>query len=134
MPSAGRIVQLSQMRFERRCRPAAADCRGIGAIRSFRVQFRPDRLLLRTNGARLGNVRPSKGLGWVPQMEPTMISLKVLSSAAIMALVVPIVAPSVSFAQTPPKAGGAVGARGGGGGGMRAGGGGMPGGGGMRAR
>ena len=30
----------------------------------------------RTISARLGNVRPSKGLGCVPQMEPTMINLE----------------------------------------------------------
>jgi BA14K-like protein len=47
-------------------------------------------------------------------MEPTMISLKVLSTVAAMTLVLPMVAPSVSFAQSNPgKAGGGV-ARGGG--------------------
>jgi hypothetical protein len=34
-------------------------------------------------------------------MEPTMISLKVLSTAAVMALVLPMVAPTASFAQNP---------------------------------
>jgi hypothetical protein len=34
-------------------------------------------------------------------MEPTMISLKVLSTAAAMALVLPMVAPTASFAQNP---------------------------------
>src|SRR5947208_2996736 len=34
-----------------------------------------------------------------PQMEPTMISLKVLSTAAAIALVLPIAAPGASFAQ-----------------------------------
>jgi hypothetical protein len=34
-------------------------------------------------------------------MEPTMISLKVLSAAAAMALVLPMVAPTASFAQNP---------------------------------
>ena len=47
----------------------------IGAIRSFCIQFRPTGSSAH-NGARLGNVRPLKGLGCVPQMEPTMISLK----------------------------------------------------------
>jgi hypothetical protein len=69
-------------------------------------------------------------------MEPTMISLKVLSTAAVMALVLPMVAPTASLAQNPPGArgagggiragggGGAPAARfGGGGGGMRIGGG-----------
>jgi hypothetical protein len=51
-------------------------------------------------------------------MEPTMISLKVLSTAAVMALVLPMVAPTASLAQNPP------GARGAGSGGIRAGGGG----------
>jgi hypothetical protein len=46
-------------------------------------------------------------------MEPTMISLKVLSAAAAMTLILPIVAPSESFAQSPnpnAKAGRAAGA------------------------
>lgn len=55
----------------------------------------------RTIGARLGNVRPSNGLVCVPQMEPIMISLKVLSTAAAMALVLPMAAPTASFAQNP---------------------------------
>jgi hypothetical protein len=73
-------------------------------------------------------------------MEPTMINLKVLSTAAAMALLLPMVAPTASFAQTP---GGKVSAspRGGGGGAPAArmgGGGGAPaarmgGGGGFRA-
>jgi hypothetical protein len=59
-------------------------------------------------------------------MEPTMISLKILSTAAAMALALPLVVPSASFAQHPgpPRAlgahgggGGAPAARGGGGGG-----------------
>jgi hypothetical protein len=39
--------------------------------------------------------------GWIvsPQMEPTMIKLKVLSSVAAIVLVLPIAAPSASFAQ-----------------------------------
>jgi BA14K-like protein len=74
-------------------------------------------------------------------MEPKMISLKVLSTAAVMALVIPMAAPTVSFAQNvhagkagPPRAGvargagprfnGGGGARVNGGGGVRYGGGG----------
>jgi hypothetical protein len=71
-------------------------------------------------------------------MEPTMISLKVLSTAAVMALVLPMVAPTASFAQNPNgtkfsyagRPAGAVapaarfGGGGGGGGGFRPGGGG----------
>jgi BA14K-like protein len=38
-------------------------------------------------------------------MEPKMISLKVLSTVAVMALVLPMVAPSVSFAAPPGKGG-----------------------------
>ena len=64
-------------------------------------------------------------------MEPIMISLKVLSTAAVMALVLPVLTPSASFAQvhTGPDAarGAAVAHPGGGGrpgGGMRPGGGG----------
>src|SRR5258705_9671760 len=66
-------------------------------------------------------------------MEPTMISLKVLSTAAAMALLLPMAAPSASFARDPggagvsPRGGGGApaarmggGFRGGGGGGMPA--------------
>jgi hypothetical protein len=64
-------------------------------------------------------------------MEPTMISLKVLSTAAVMALVLPMMAPTASYAQNGNKmnfAGKGVGAApaarfGGGGGGFRPGGG-----------
>jgi hypothetical protein len=55
-------------------------------------------------------------------MEPMMISLKVLSTVAVMALVLPMMAPAASFAQGPPGKGGGGGVRGGGGG-VRAGGG-----------
>jgi hypothetical protein len=61
-------------------------------------------------------------------MEPlSMISLKVLSTAAILALALPLVMPEPSFAQAPPGAragGGGARPAGGGGGGFRAGGGG----------
>jgi hypothetical protein len=59
-------------------------------------------------------------------MEPIMISLKVLSTAAVMALVLPMAAPSASFAQHPHGGGRVAGAHPGGGGhpgGFRAGGG-----------
>jgi hypothetical protein len=107
-------------------------CRGNSAICSFRVQLRPVTLLPRTIGARLGNVCPPKGLGRIPHRKPTgfgadMISLKVLGTTAILALVLPVVTPDTSFAQVLP---GAAGARGGGGGGGRPAGGG---GGGFRA-
>src|SRR5260370_30320761 len=91
--------------------------------------------MLRAIGARLGNVCALRGLSRVPQMEPTMNSLKVLSTAAAMALLLPMAAPTASFAQTPggkvnasPRGGGggAPAARMGGGGGFRAGGGGAP--------
>ena len=54
-------------------------------------------------------------------MEPTMISLKVLSTAAAMALVLPMVVPSESFAQNPyaGRSAGNVRAGVGGGGGAR---------------
>src|SRR5882762_8482943 len=70
---------------------------------------------MRTIGARLGNVRSAKGLGCVPQMEPTMISLKVLSTAAALALVLPMAASTPSFAQSNAQIGN-----------IRAGGGGAP--------
>src|SRR5882724_8192558 len=110
MPSASRIVQLSPLsaRSIAACEPAVwrpivaeTGCRGIGAIHSFHVQFRPDSFMPRTISARLGNVCRSYGLDCVPCMEPTMISLKALSTAAAMALVLPVVAPSASFAQMP---------------------------------
>src|SRR6266849_1740844 len=47
-------------------------------------------------------------------MEPTMISLKVLSTAAAIALVLPIAAPSESFAQNPHGGKGNFAMRGGG--------------------
>jgi hypothetical protein len=49
-------------------------------------------------------------------MEPIMISLKVLSTVAVMALVLPMVAPAASFAQKPPGAARSGGVRAGGGG------------------
>src|SRR5216683_1206469 len=113
-------------------RLAATECRGIGAIRSFHVQFHSGSLIARTIGARLGNVCALRRLDSVPQMEPTMISVKVLSIAAAMALLLPMVAPTASSAQTPggkvsatPRGGGGgvPAARMGGGGGFRAGGG-----------
>jgi BA14K-like protein len=52
-------------------------------------------------------------------MEPMMISLKVLSTVAALALVLPMVAPAASFAQSTGKVGGVRG----GGGGVRPGGG-----------
>jgi hypothetical protein len=65
-------------------------------------------------------------------MEPKMINLKVLSTVAAMALLLPVVAPSTGSAQgLGSKADGARAGGGGGGGGFRAGGGG--GGGGFRA-
>jgi hypothetical protein len=58
-------------------------------------------------------------------MEPlSMINLKLLSTAAVFALALPLVMPEASFAQSPPGAIGARAGGGGGGGGVRAGGGG----------
>lgn len=56
-------------------------------------------------GAKVGNAHPLGGLERVPRMEPTMISLKVLSAAAVLALALPAVAPTESFAQIPPHRG-----------------------------
>jgi hypothetical protein len=116
-------------------RDFVTECRGIGVIRSCRVQLRSGTLKRRTIGARLGNLHPSEGLGCVPQMEPrSMINLKVLSTAAIVALALPLVTPEPTYAQAPPgmagggrgggAPGGGGGRPGGGGGGFRAGGGG----------
>jgi hypothetical protein len=150
MPLARRIVQLLQSTVLQTVddqHDIVTDCRGAGAICSFRVQLQSDSLGARTIGARLGNVYAFKGLGRVPHMEPlSMISLKVLSTAAILALALPLVMPEPSFAQAPPgaragggggrpAAGGGGGFRGGGGGGgFRAGGAAIapPGGGGFR--
>jgi hypothetical protein len=49
-----------------------------------------------------GNVCLSKQLGCIPLMEPTMISPKVLSTVAAIALVLPMAVPTASFAQNPP--------------------------------
>ncbi|HEY9455505.1 MAG TPA: hypothetical protein VIR82_22715, partial [Bradyrhizobium sp.] len=62
---------------------------------------------------------------YIPHMEPMMINLKVLSTAAAMALVLPLVVPSQSSAQVPGMRGGGGGGTvaapsvGGGGGGAR---------------
>src|ERR1700750_3448153 len=110
---------------------APSPCRGIGPIRSFRVQFRSDRLSVRTTRARARERPPDEWVRtYVPQMEPVMISLKVLGTAAAMALLLPMVAPTSSSAQglglKAQGAGGGGGGvpRGGGGGGFHAGGGG----------
>jgi hypothetical protein len=49
-----------------------------------------------------GNVCLSKQLGCIPLMEPTMISPRVLSTVAAIALVLPMAVPTASFAQSPP--------------------------------
>jgi hypothetical protein len=85
-------------------RPIVAE---IGAVCSFRIQFLSARLELHTRSAcGLGNVRLLRGLG-ISQMEPTMISLKVLSTAAAIALALPLIAPGESFAQQRHVIGGA---------------------------
>jgi hypothetical protein len=66
----------------------------------------------RATGARLGNVRPRGWLDHEPEMEPTMNKLKVLSTAAVMALALPLAMASDSFAQSHGGRGGMV-ARGG---------------------
>ncbi len=134
MPSARRNVQPShalaksarQARQPRRD-AAAVDvlCRGIDAIHSFRIQFQPDSLAPSTVGVRLGNVAPLSGLGGSREWSSRMINLRILSTAAVMALVLPMTAPTVSFAQQPINSHG---------GGARPGGGGHPGGGGAGFR
>ena len=61
-------------------------------------------------GAGLGNLQPSNGFGPVPQLELIMISLKVLSTAAAMALLMTLAVPTEGFAQNPhgSKANGGV--------------------------
>jgi len=121
MPLRVRIVQPSPLRrviLQGMAGPTFGGiCRGIGTIRSFRVQLRSGRLRLHRWGARLGNRPPAEELGCVPYKEPTMISLRVLSAAAALALVLPLAVPSASFAQHPPGArGGSPGVHPGGGG------------------
>jgi hypothetical protein len=117
MPLAGRIVQLSHGssigRRNASHAAAATDCHAVVAIGALREPSTVERV------------------SRVPQLETIMINLKVLSSAAAIALLLPLVAPTESFAQNPngSKANGTHG-----GAGVHAGGGGMrPGGGGMRA-
>src|SRR5258708_22113679 len=52
------------------------------------------------------------GVGCVTQMEPAMISLKVLGTVAAIALVLPMAAPTASFAQNPYVGKAGVAARG----------------------
>src|SRR5450755_1654081 len=75
-----------------------------------------------------GNVRLSKQLGCIPLMEPTVISLRVLSTVAAIALILPMAVPTASFAQNQPpgKAGGAAAHVGAGGAPRIGGGGGQP--------
>jgi BA14K-like protein len=61
----------------------------------------------------------------IPEMEPKMINLKVLSTVAALALVLPMAAPVESYAAGRGGFGGGGGMRGGGGGGMHMGGGGF---------
>src|SRR6185436_4418336 len=107
---------------------APAHGRGIGAIRSFRVQFGPDRLSLAAINTRARERPPAERVRtYIPQMEPIMINLKVLSTAAAIALALPMVASSISAVQAQGRGdapGGGGGARGGGGGGAAIGGGG----------
>jgi len=56
-------------------------------------------------GARLGSVPSPSGFDDRLPMEPTMTRLKVLSTAAAMALVLPLLASTASFAQNPPPGG-----------------------------
>src|SRR3978361_1373954 len=115
MPSGGGIVQLSPARSK-----AVAD----GQLsRNRRNPFMSRTVqvcdLLRAQMVRGCGTSPLiKGLDGVPEREPTMNSLKVLSTAAVMALALPILAPSASSAQSiGARAGVARGAMGGGGGG-----------------
>src|SRR5216683_581216 len=109
MPSARQIVQLSpairRPSVERRGgRFSVAICRGLRAIRSFRVQLGLDSLgsMPRTIWARPGTSACPNSWAVSPLMEPTMISPKVLSTVAAIALVLPMAVPTASFAQNPP--------------------------------
>src|SRR6266851_5803866 len=134
MPSARQIVQLSpairRPSVERRGgRFSVAICRGLRAIRSFRVQLGLDSLgsMPRTIWARPGTSACPNSWAVSPLMEPTMISPKVLSTVAAIALVLPMAVPTASFAQNPPGghaprvvgSGGAAHVSGGGGGAPR---------------
>ncbi len=71
-------------------------------MRSFPVQFQSDSLQFVHNQVR-GSGTSALPKGWVlsPDMEPTMISSKVLGTAAAIALALPMAVPSASFAQNP---------------------------------
>src|SRR6185369_13474097 len=112
---------------------ARANGRRIGAIRSFRVQFRSDRLSPRAINTQPRERPPLERVRtYIGHMESIMINLKVLSTAAAFALVLPMV--SAVQAQDRgsggmpggggARAGGGGAALSGGGGGFRAGGGG----------
>ncbi len=138
MPSARQIVQLS-----RALRRPSVEPRGRRFFGGDLSRTTGNPFISRTawtgqsrspaahNLCAFGNVCLSKQLGCIPLMEPTMISLRVLSTVAAIALVLPMAVPTASFAQNQPpgRAGAAGGAAphmgGGGGGAPRMGGGGF---------
>ena len=103
MPSARRNVQPSQLDSRLSCgvRPRLSTPIVAESTHSIHTAYSPGLTVsfCAEFGARLGNVAPSRGLGWVPGMEFMMINLKILSAAAVMALVLPMAAPVASFAQ-----------------------------------
>ena len=118
MPSAGRIVQTKAdiPPSEARTRPDFDGLAVAEPTHSVHPAYssRPGRLGLRTIGAWAREPLPVQGVGtYIPQMEPMMINLKVLSTAAAMALVLPMVVPSQSSAQVPGMKGGGGGGGGG---------------------
>src|SRR6185437_10898889 len=124
MPSGCGIVQPAAARSL----PPARSQDAPEATQSIHDAYRRDRPACRSIiGTRTGNHRPLPRLAHElmrPLMEPTMINLKVLSTVAALALVLPLAAaPTASFAQNHGR---------GGGGGAHMGGGGMRMGGGMR--
>ncbi|KAH2813744.1 hypothetical protein KXV85_004926, partial [Aspergillus fumigatus] len=98
MPSAGRIVQ-PQPRHITACHPV--DARNVAE--SAQSVHRPYSCALtgyksRTSGAWLGNAYPILGLACMPEKEPRMTNLKVLSAVAALAL--PLAFSSAAVAQT----------------------------------
>jgi hypothetical protein len=129
MPSAGRIVQTGSAIAATSGPQVGTTVFGGQLSRNQRDLFIPhtvpicqfERCAHFVRG--LGNALPLKWLDRVPQMEPIMINLKVLSTAAAIALVAPMAMPSASFAQglketTRPGAVSAPRVGGGGGGGV----------------
>src|SRR5258708_3455659 len=95
MPSAAPIVQQSPALGKSRSGAPADQPGPIVADSAPFVHAAYSRALpalaTRGNCATVGNAHPLSGLGWRRKREPTMISLKILSTAAVFALALPAI-------------------------------------------